>query len=449
MGRGSERPPATVREEDLPTLQDGRSDEGDTSSPATVRNDPCFVNPGDVLKGRWVIERVIGTGGMGTVVAARHKGLGHEAAIKILVSSEPEARERFEREARAMATLSSKYTVRVHDVDLDGDMPFMVMDYLEGADLAHLAERGAPSIEEACLWMEQACEALEEAHALGIVHRDIKPQNLFLAKDPDGTSSIRVLDFGIARRTSGDGVDMATLTQAGAVVGTLAYMAPEQIRSSKNVDARTDIWSVGACLYRILAGVRPFDAKNHLQIVEGILFEEPPPLSSRRPDVPPAVEAVVMKCLRKLPEERYQSAKELRQALSAARALPPPQVTAPMPPGVVMAVRAAMQSSPSFAPPYPPSRAPMPSSPHGPVPPHVPGPMRAPAPSHAPVSQPHVALPVPSGPISSPRSRSGPPSTVRTRKEKLSVGVVVAFAVALALFLAGVVLAVLTALGPR
>ena len=411
------------------------------AEPREARRDSGFVQPGDVLQGRWKIERVIGSGGMGTVVAARHLGLGHEAAIKILVSSEPEARERFEREARAMATLSSKHTVRVHDVDLDGELPFMVMDYLEGSDLAHLAEHGPPSIKEACLWMEQACDALDEAHAKGIVHRDIKPQNLFLAKNGDGTTSIRVLDFGIARRTSGDGTDMASLTQTGAVVGTLAYMAPEQIRSSKHVDARADIWSVGACLFRILTGTRPFDGKNEIDVVEGILFREAPLLSTLRRDVPAAVDAVVAKCLRKDPNERFASARDLRMALAAARTSPL-RLTAPMPAEAVAAAR-AMAAPPA------PSHAPMPSHPGMPprasLPSYSSRPMRPPAPGPS-------LVPAPSLPPSNPPLP--PPSTARPRprpaKGGLPIGVVIAFAIALALFLAGVALAALTAFGrPR
>jgi len=421
-------------------VDDGRPLGAPRAEARGLRSDAGLVQPGDVLQGRWEIERVIGTGGMGTVVAARHLGLGHRVAIKILVSKEEDARERFEREARAMATLESKHTVRVHDVDLDGEAPFMVMDYLEGTDLAHLGEGALPSVIDTCLWMEQACDALAEAHAKGIVHRDIKPHNLFLAKNVDGTSSIRVLDFGIALRTSGDGADMATLTKTGAVVGTLAYMAPEQIRSSKQVDARTDLWSVGACLYRILTGTRPFDGKNEIDIVEGILFKEAPPLSALRRDVPPAVEAVVAKCLRKNPDERFRSARELAAALAAARAAPS-RSTAPMPPQAVAAARArgphplplrAPMPSYSVVPSVP-SRAPMPSYPMAPTPPPI---------SVAPQS----SLPPSNPPVPSTVRPHRPPSA-KAAKPGLPVGVVVAFAIALALFLSGVALAALTAFG--
>ncbi|MBS2013757.1 MAG: serine/threonine protein kinase [Deltaproteobacteria bacterium] len=385
-------------------MNDGRSHVEDSSTLPAVRTDAGLVTPGETLKGRWRIERVIGTGGMGTVVAARHLGLGHVAAIKILVSTDPEARERFEREARAMSALTSKHIVRVHDVDADGDTPFMVMDLLEGTDLAHLGERGQPSIAEACLWMEQASDALEDAHAHGIIHRDIKPQNLFLARDADGTSSIRVLDFGVARRTSGE-IDMVTLTKAGSVIGTLAYMAPEQLRSAKNVDARTDIWGVGACLYRLLTGARPFESTNQLEIVEGILLHEPKAISAYRNDVPPEVEAIVMRCLRKDPAARFASARQLREALVMART-PPTAGTVPMA--------------------YPPTRSGLAS---------VPLAKPAPPPAAAP-SRPKAAIAPPA------------PSTARAParvERRLSLGVVVAFAVALALFLAGVALAILTA----
>lgn len=397
-------------------MDDGRSHVDDSSTHPAVRTDAGLVTPGETLKGRWRIERVIGTGGMGTVVAARHVGLGHVAAIKILVSTDPEARERFEREARAMSTLTSKHVVRVHDVDTDGDTPFMVMDLLEGTDLAHLGERGRPSIVEACSWMEQASEALEEAHEHGIIHRDIKPQNLFLAREANGTSSIRVLDFGVARRTSGDGIDVVTLTKAGSVIGTLAYMAPEQLRSAKDVDARTDIWGVGACLYRLLTGARPFEFASQLEVVEGILLRDPKPLSAYRSDVPPEVEAIVMRCLRKDPAARFASARQLREALVMART-PPTAGTVPMT--------------------YPQTRSGYASAP-----------VARPLPLPAPISSPSSSAAAPPKVAIAPAAPSTAVAPARVER-RLSLGVVVAFAVALALFLAGIALAVLTAFSKR
>lgn len=463
-GSSTQPPPTTERDDDLPTMRNapGGGDSGRDHAPDTERDAQFLVGPGtgDVIAGRWIVEHVLGSGGMGRVLAVRHKELGSVAAIKVLSSTEPDARSRFAREARAMATLTSRHTVRVHDVGkTDDGTPYMVMECLEGADLAKvLKQDGPPRVVDACVWMEQACEAVEEAHGKGIIHRDLKPQNLFLAKERDGKRIIRVLDFGIARRVAAKGVDTSTLTQVGAVVGTLAYMAPEQIRSPKDADARSDVWSLGACLYRILSGKRPFEASSEFGVIEGILHHDPKPLREQRPDVPAEVEAVVAQCLRKEPGERFLSAAELRIALERARTAEPAtepkrvpdrapnrtvrqNVTVPITPevvaGAIAAGRAPSPSSPSF-PPMPGSLPSLPSlpQPYG-------GPSRPRMPS-APVMP---AMPAP--PPSVPLSGEPPPSTFRTGSRPPSLAVVIAFAFAFALFLSGVVLAVITALSNR
>jgi eukaryotic-like serine/threonine-protein kinase len=293
--------------------------------PDTIREVPNAVPvAGDVIAGRYRVESAIGSGGWAHVLAARHVELGHLVAIKVLdpgLAEESDARERFSREARAMAGLRSKHIVRVHDVGLlETGGPYMVMDHLEGRDLARiLADSGPLPLADACMWMEQACEAVEEAHAKGIVHRDLKPHNLFLAKG-DGEQSIRVLDFGIARSIAGGLGKLQTLTKAGDIVGTLAYMAPEQIRDSKSVDPRADIWSLGACLYRLAAGVRPFTGEGQMGIIEAIFFEEPKPLSAHRENVPAILDALIARCLAKKPEDRYASVSDLRAVIRSARA---------------------------------------------------------------------------------------------------------------------------------
>ena len=296
-------------------------------APATVREPPAGLPRIDELvAGRYRVERLVGSGGMAHVLAARHVELGHAVAMKVLDPSlEPDvgAKERFAREARAMAALSSKHTVRVHDVGaLATGLPFMVMELLEGKDLSQLlAERGPLPFDEACSYIDQACEAVEEAHDAGLIHRDLKPQNLFLATVHGGPPILRVLDFGIARAVGGRMGKLQTITRMGDLVGTLSYMAPEQIKSSRSVDERTDIWALGACLYRLVAGKHPFVASPEAALVAAILGDPPTPITQHRPDVPAVLVSVILRCLRKAPEERFPTARSLRSALAEARVI--------------------------------------------------------------------------------------------------------------------------------
>lgn len=312
-----------------PTRQDGhRGDGGAGPSPDTVREPPKGTAViGQIVAGRYQIESLVGSGGMAHVLSARHVELGHRVAIKVLdpaMGNNPEAKERFAREARAMANLSSKHTVRVHDVGtLPNGLPFMVMDLLVGKDLSQiLNERGPLPFEDACTFIDQACEAVAEAHDIGLVHRDIKPQNLFLSIEKGGAgeerSVLRVLDFGIVRAV-GRRMGAITLTKIGDVVGTLSYMAPEQIRDSSNVSARADIWALGACLYRLVCGKPPFIAKGDALLAEAILMKPPTPPAEHRPDIPSILSSVILRCLRKEPDERFQSARDLQRALEEAR----------------------------------------------------------------------------------------------------------------------------------
>ncbi|MBN9163477.1 MAG: hypothetical protein BGO98_27485 [Myxococcales bacterium 68-20] len=296
-------------------------------APATVREPPAGLPRIDELvAGRYRVERLVGSGGMAHVLAARHIELGHAVAMKVLdpsLESDVDAKERFAREARAMAALSSKHTVRVHDVGaLATGLPFMVMELLEGKDLSQLlAERGPLPFDEACSYIDQACEAVEEAHDAGLIHRDLKPQNLFLATVHGGPPILRVLDFGIARAVGGRIGKLQTITRMGDLVGTLSYMAPEQIKSSRSVDERTDIWALGACLYRLVAGKHPFVASPEAALVAAILGDPPTPITQHRPDVPAVLASVILRCLRKTPEERFPTARSLRSALAEARAI--------------------------------------------------------------------------------------------------------------------------------
>ena len=218
---------------------------------------PVPVSPGDVVAGKYRVERIIGAGGMGVVVAARHLQLDQTVALKFMTHRTPAGDERFSREARAAARLKSEHAAKVHDVGaLDNGTPYMVMEYLEGNDLhALLSAEGALPIDLAVGYVMQACEAIGEAHAHGIVHRDLKPHNLFLTTGVGGRPKIKVLDFGISKTQD----DETTLTRSSDIIGTPVYMAPEQLRSSKDVDARADIWALGAMLYELVTGRLPFE----------------------------------------------------------------------------------------------------------------------------------------------------------------------------------------------
>lgn len=278
---------------------------------------------GEVVMERYRVERMVGSGGMAHVLAAKHVGLGTDVAIKVLdptLINDYDAKERFAREARAMASLSSKHTVRVFDVGhLPSGLPFMVMELLVGQDLGQILKKsGALSIEEALEYIDQACEAVAEAHAAGIIHRDLKPQNLFLTKVKD-RPMVRVLDFGIARSVGA--AKLETITRMGDMIGTLHYMSPEQIRSSKEVDPRSDVWSLGACFYKLITGYPPFPQAGEAPLMSAILTLPPKPIGEHRGDVPAVVSSVIMRCLRKPMEERFASVTDLRKALAEARTL--------------------------------------------------------------------------------------------------------------------------------
>src|SRR5450432_412778 len=249
------------------------------------------VREGDVLAGKFRIERVLGQGAMGVVVAATHIQLDERVALKFLLPealANADAVARFAREARAAVKIKSEHVARVSDVGtLDSGSPYMVMEYLQGQDLADwVRDRGAMPIADAAEFVLQACEALAEAHALGIVHRDLKPANLFVTVRADGTPCVKVLDFGISKFTTpGSSSDMG-MTKTASVMGSPLYMSPEQMSSSRNVDARADIWAVGVILYEIISGRMPFEAETMPQLCGMILQEAPPSLRGLRADVP-------------------------------------------------------------------------------------------------------------------------------------------------------------------
>jgi eukaryotic-like serine/threonine-protein kinase len=285
----------------------------------TTRFDPV---PGTVVDGKYRVEKILGEGGMGLVVAAINLGLEQEVAIKFLLPSAMRnkiAVERFLREAKVAAKVRSDYVARVFDVGTteEGGVPYIVMEHLEGCDLGKLIDReGALPMDEACEMALQACEALAEVHAAGIVHRDLKPSNLFVTRRADGSPAVKLLDFGISKLTFGgdDGVDPA-LTQTATIMGSPSYMSPEQLKSTKEVDHRADVWSLGAVLYEAITGKPAFRGESLPQVCAMIASEDPALPSSRREGIPMDIERVLLGALEKNPDKRTTLA-ELARAMA-------------------------------------------------------------------------------------------------------------------------------------
>jgi serine/threonine-protein kinase len=273
-----------------------------------------------VVAGKYLIESVIGQGGLGVVVAARHIALEQSVAIKYLLPAAqmtPTFVERFIREARLAARIKSEHVARVFDVAThESGVPYIVMEHLVGRDLRSVLEEGPIPTADAVDFVLQACEALAEAHKAGIVHRDLKPDNFFLAAGPGGGESIKLLDFGISKMTfDAASRDSRKLTGDNDRFGTPDYMSPEHLRATANVDARADVWSLGVVLFECLTGKVPFEGNDFPQLCVSILTA--PPLALRRlvPDAPPGLEAVIARCLEKEPENRFQNIGELAEAL--------------------------------------------------------------------------------------------------------------------------------------
>ena len=294
--------------------------------------------PGEILGGKYRVVRALGEGGMAIVYEAVHAKLGHRVALKVLrevTAASSSLVARFEREGRALSQLRSPNVVRVFDVDTTArGIPYLVMEYLEGGDIEmELRRRGPLPIGEAVHYTLQACSAMQEAHSLGIVHRDIKPTNLFLATE--GTARVlKVLDFGIA--SQGTASEEVRLTKTESVMGTPLYMAPEQFRSGKDADARTDVWGLGATLYEMLTGAAPFTG-SPTTIGVAIVNDDARPIEATRPDVPSPLRDVVPRALRKDPAERFPTMQAFADALR------------PFGEGVVIASRSSAQSFPDVA----------------------------------------------------------------------------------------------------
>lgn len=274
---------------------------------------------GEVIAGKYRLDKVAGEGGMGIVYAAEHLVLKQRVAVKVLLpeaaTSEAQV-ERFAREARAAAKLNSEFVARVLDAgSLASGAPFLVMEYLEGCDLEELLDlQKTLPVPEVVDYLLQALEGLAHAHAVNIVHRDLKPANLFLACRPDGSNAIKLLDFGISKATTSRPEDKRLTGQH--VLGSPVYMSPEQLRNSPDIDARADMWSIGIVGYELLTGAPPFDGDDVGEIFAAILETTPIPLTEKNPKIPKELSDIFLKCLRRDREERWQDAGQVARALA-------------------------------------------------------------------------------------------------------------------------------------
>ena len=277
--------------------------------------------PGDVIAEKYRILGTIGAGGVAYVLEAHHELLDKTVALKVLAPGHESLAEKFLVEARAAAKVDSPFVVGVVDVGtLESGAPFIVMERLEGCNLDELLFlEQRPKIEDAVDYVLQALQGLAHAHVLGVVHRDLKPANLFLAKQPDGTSTVKILDFGIAFVLDDAGHPPASerIAAKGAIVGSPMYMSPEQVRNDGMIDHRTDIWSLGVVLYELVTGKVPFgaSAQGMGELFGSILHDPLVPISKVREDAPKDLDAVIAKALARDPKERYETVAELARAL--------------------------------------------------------------------------------------------------------------------------------------
>lgn len=272
---------------------------------------------GTLFAGRYVIERSLGAGGMGQVFLAYEPAYDRRVALKVLLDERWQSLDdvaRFQREARTLTLVRHPHVARGLATGCDGrGIHYLAMEYVAGEDLAaYLARHGPlPEVVAAAL-VAQACSGIAAAHAVGVVHRDVKLRNLCLTAGADGGLHLKVIDFGIAKSSSD-----ADVTRTSEVFGSPEYMSPEQVRTTKDTDLRTDVWSLGVCLYELLTGRVPFAGSSVLETGAGILFDPPPAIASLRPDVAPALAAIVRRCLEKEPARRFQDAREVAAALRA------------------------------------------------------------------------------------------------------------------------------------
>ena len=280
---------------------------------------PEQLRVGELLSGKYRVERVNRRGALGISVEAVHNQLGQRVAVRILAAdphAHPEAAARFLRGARAAVRFQNEHTARITDVGtLESGAPYIVTEYLSGSDLRRvLRVREALPVPEAVDYVLQACEGLADAHAHGIVHRNLKPTNLFLTRQEEGRR-LKVLDFGVSEDPLSDAA--INLGGTSATGRALAYMAPEQIREPNSVDSRADIWALGAILHELLTGMPLYDAPTTPALLAMIAADPPVPLTHLRPEIPAELESIVLRCLDKEPEGRYATLAELAGSLKA------------------------------------------------------------------------------------------------------------------------------------
>jgi phosphate/phosphite/phosphonate ABC transporter binding protein len=325
--RPAEDPPAgSPATESGSSVEFGRGPGTNPTVDRTPGSSPPGVRPPDealprLLEGRWRLEREIGAGGMGRVYEARHLTLGNLVAVKLLHPQRlgaPEAVHRFLREARLAGLANHPGIARVLDFDLTADgTPYMVMERLEGTSLEAQISRGKMPLAQGLDIVLDVLDTLAAIHAAGVVHRDIKPGNIFVLAEP-GATRTKLLDFGLARGGDPLGGD-PSLTRTGQVLGTPHYMSPEQARGQTQVGPEADLWAVGVILYQIATGRRPFPGENYNETLANILTREPAPAREARPELPAALEPILRRSFARDPARRFRTADELRDELRALR----------------------------------------------------------------------------------------------------------------------------------
>ena len=314
--------------------------------PAVMRMEPSsrtapVLAPGDVIAGKFRLERVIGRGGMGSVWAARHVQLEMPVALKFIEAEGSavdggDARLRFEREARAAGQIRSPHVVQILDHGIDGDRPYIAMELLEGEDLGQRLRREKRISVPACARiLTQAAKALRRAHEAGIVHRDLKPGNVFLARFDDD-EVVKVLDFGVAKMRRAGAIEEPQATQVGIVFGSPSYMSPEQARGARTLDHRSDLWSLAVIVYRAVTGVKPFHGATIADLVIQLCIDPLPVATRAAPDLPPEIDRFFERAFARDPEQRFASAPEMAAAFEAVAAgaagVTPPSISSAVPP---------------------------------------------------------------------------------------------------------------------
>ncbi|MDC3956135.1 serine/threonine protein kinase [Polyangium jinanense] len=313
-----------------------------------------LLAPGTVIAGRYRLERPLASGGMGSVWVGRHVTLQTDVAIKFISTestASQAARARFEREARSAAHLRHPNVVAVQDYGIENETPYLVMELLRGESLEErIHSHGRLSLAALAQIVQQMSRGLRKAHEAGIVHRDLKPGNVFLARDDDDeVEVVKILDFGIAKETD---MSLGEATKTSELMGSPHYMSPEQLRSSKKTDVRSDLWSVGVVLYRALTGKIPFPGDTLAEVMVQVFSARLPPATSIVPELPPAIDAFFQRALARNPDDRFQSIRELAEAfqsVASGRGMP----AAPAPPSPPEGARGSLPSVNALGTPLP------------------------------------------------------------------------------------------------